>query len=82
MRLGFIGTGTMGNPMVKCLLEAGHEVAVNDLRREATTDLCEMGATWAETPAQASEGRQVVFTLAARPNAGRSRACSTPRTAY
>ena len=62
MRLGFIGTGTMGNPMVKCLLEAGHEVAVNDLRREATTDLCEMGATWAETPAQASEGRQVVIT--------------------
>ena len=62
MRLGFIGTGTMGNPMVKCLLEAGHEVAVNDLRREATTDLCEMGATWVETPAQASEGQQVVFT--------------------
>ena len=62
MKLGFIGTGTMGNPMVRCLLEAGHQVAVNDLRREATTDLCEMGATWAETPATASEGSQIVFT--------------------
>ena len=62
MRLGFIGTGTMGNPMVRCLLEAGHQVNVNDLRREATTSLCELGATWAETPRETAEGSQVVLT--------------------
>ena len=59
MRLGFVGTGTMGHPMAACLLDAGHELTVNDLRREATTDLCERGAHWADTPrevAEASEG--------------------------
>ena len=62
MRLGFIGTGTMGDPMVRCLLEAGHQVKVNDLNREATTALCELGATWAETPQETAEHSQVVFT--------------------
>ena len=42
MRLGFIGTGTMGNPMARCLIEAGHQLTVHDTRREATTNLCEM----------------------------------------
>ena len=62
MRLGFIGTGTMGNPMVRCLLEAGYQVAVNDLRRGATANLCELGATWAETPREAADASEVVFT--------------------
>ena len=62
MRLGFIGIGTMGSPMVRCLLQAGHQVKVNDLNREATTALCELGATWAETPQETAEHSQVVFT--------------------
>ena len=43
MQLGFIGTGTMGNPMARCLIEAGHRLTVHDTRREATTNLCEVG---------------------------------------
>ena len=39
MELGFIGTGTMGNPMARCLIEAGHQLTVHDLRRENTTNL-------------------------------------------
>ena len=62
MRLGFVGTGTMGNPMVRCLLEAGHEVAVHDRRREATANLCALGACWAESPRAAADGSEVVFT--------------------
>jgi len=62
MRIGFIGTGTMGNPMARCLLEAGHQVTVYDLRREATTNLCDRGALWAESPRAAAEGSEVVFT--------------------
>ena len=50
MNLGFIGTGTMGNPMSRCLIDAGHQLTVHDLHREATTNLCEMGATWADSP--------------------------------
>ena len=69
MKLGFIGTGTMGNPMVSCLLEAGHQVIVNDSRREATTNLCEAGATWADNAMEAARGSQVVFTSLPTPAA-------------
>ena len=62
MRVAFVGTGTMGNPMARCLLEADHQVTVHDLRREATTNLCDLGARWAASPRAASEGSEVVFT--------------------
>jgi len=26
MQVGFVGTGTMGNPMARCLIEAGHQL--------------------------------------------------------
>ena len=31
MKIGFIGIGIMGAPMAEHLLDAGHEVAVNDI---------------------------------------------------
>jgi 3-hydroxyisobutyrate dehydrogenase-like beta-hydroxyacid dehydrogenase len=61
-RVGFVGTGTMGHPMVRCLLDAGHEVAVHDARREATTELCARGARWADSPRATAEASEVVFT--------------------
>ncbi len=62
MKLGFIGTGTMGNPMSRCLIDGGHQLTVHDLRREATTNLCEMGATWADSPRAVAEASEIVFT--------------------
>jgi phosphoglycerate dehydrogenase-like enzyme len=62
MQLGFVGTGTMGNPMAQCLMAAGHQLTVYDLRREATTNLCDLGACWAETPRTVAEASEVVFT--------------------
>ena len=62
MKLGFIGTGTMGNPMVCCLIDAGHQLTVRDIRREATTNLCEMGATWADTAREVAAASEAVFT--------------------
>jgi len=35
MKVGWIGAGNMGKPMAKHVLEAGHELTVHDLRREA-----------------------------------------------
>ena len=52
----------MGNPMARCLLDAGHNVTVYDVRREATTNLCEMGAHWADSPRAVAEAAGVVFT--------------------
>jgi len=62
MQLGYIGTGTMGNPMAKALIEAGHVVTVHDMRRESATNLCEMGANWASNPRELAESSEVVFT--------------------
>ena len=62
MQLGYIGTGTMGNPMAKTLIGAGHSVTVYDVRRESATNLCEMGADWADNPRVLSEASELVFT--------------------
>ena len=62
MQLGYIGTGTMGNPMAQALIEAGHAVTVHDLRRESATSLCEMGADWADSARKLAEASEVVFT--------------------
>jgi len=62
MQLGFVGTGTMGNPMVRCLLEAGHTLTIYDRRREATANLCALGALWADNPHAVAEASEVVFT--------------------
>jgi 3-hydroxyisobutyrate dehydrogenase len=48
--------------MARCLIEAGHQVTVHDLRREATTNLCELGARWADNPCAVAEASEAVFT--------------------
>jgi len=62
MKIGFIGTGHIGNPMARHLIEGGHQLTVHDLMRDATTNLEELGATWAPTPKEAAAGSEVVFT--------------------
>lgn len=48
MKIGFIGLGIMGRPMVKNLLKAGEEVLVNDLNKDAVADVVAAGATEAD----------------------------------
>lgn len=62
MKIGFIGVGNMGNHMARHLLEAKHQVTVHDIRRDAAANLLEMGARWANSPAEASRGADIVFT--------------------
>jgi 3-hydroxyisobutyrate dehydrogenase-like beta-hydroxyacid dehydrogenase len=62
MRIGFIGTGTMGTPIAGCLLAAGHMLTIYDIRRTATEALQQQGADVAATPRDAAEAREVVFT--------------------
>jgi 3-hydroxyisobutyrate dehydrogenase-like beta-hydroxyacid dehydrogenase len=62
MRLGFIGTGKIGNPMARNLIGAGHELVVNDLQPDATANLIELGALWAESPAAVAAQTGVIFT--------------------
>jgi 3-hydroxyisobutyrate dehydrogenase-like beta-hydroxyacid dehydrogenase len=52
----------MGNAMACCLIAAGYQLTVYDLRREAATNLCALGARWAETPRAVAAASEVVFT--------------------
>jgi 3-hydroxyisobutyrate dehydrogenase-like beta-hydroxyacid dehydrogenase len=62
MKIGFIGLGTMGRYMASNLIKAGHELVVNDLRREAAEPHCPAGAVWADTPREVAEATEVIFT--------------------
>ena len=62
MRIGFVGTGTMGTPIARCLIRAGFSLVVHDRRAEATSELCALGAVQAETAFAAARDSDVVFT--------------------
>lgn len=62
MRIGFIGTGTMGTPIAGCLIAAGHRLTVYDIRPEAMGTLIGYGAATADSPSEAAYGAEAVFT--------------------
>jgi 3-hydroxyisobutyrate dehydrogenase-like beta-hydroxyacid dehydrogenase len=63
MRIGFIGTGTMGTPIAECLVAAGHRLTVYDARPAAMGPLLGHGAVVAaDNPAEAAYAAEVVFT--------------------
>ena len=44
MKIGFVGLGIMGKPMVKNLIKANKDVLVNDLNKEAEKEVEALGA--------------------------------------
>ncbi len=62
MRIGVIGMGTMGAPMARHLVEAGHDVTVHNRTRERELPLAELGAARAESPAEVARGAEAVLT--------------------
>src|SRR5262249_54713855 len=62
MRIGFVGTGTMGTPIAGCLIAAGHELIVHDVRPQAMAALAAQGAALAETAAAVARDSEAVFT--------------------
>jgi 3-hydroxyisobutyrate dehydrogenase-like beta-hydroxyacid dehydrogenase len=62
MRIGFVGTGTMGTPIARCLIEAGHELTVYDRHLPATETLRGLGARLGEHPRAVAELSEAVFT--------------------
>ncbi len=62
-RIGFVGLGIMGRPMVKHLLDAGYELVVHDLNREPVQELVSLGAEEAFSPKEVAQGGQVIITM-------------------
>lgn len=62
-KIGFIGLGIMGKPMVKNLLKAGFEVTAYDILPAAVQEMAEAGAIAGTSPKQAAQGKDVVITM-------------------
>ncbi len=67
MKIAWIGIGHMGKPMAKHMMTAADEFTVHDLRPDAATDMLEAGAKWADTPAEAAFGKDLVVTCLPMP---------------
>ena len=66
-KIGWIGTGLMGNPMVKHLLNAGFNVNVHNRTKQKAQDLIDLGCTWYPTPGQLAANSDIVVTIIGSP---------------
>ncbi|MGQ7249114.1 NAD(P)-dependent oxidoreductase [Halomonas sp. V046] len=62
-RVAVLGTGIMGKPMATNLIRAGHDVSVWNRDRAKAQPLAAEGASLADSPAQAVEGRAAVVVM-------------------
>jgi 3-hydroxyisobutyrate dehydrogenase len=67
-RIGWIGTGVMGQSMCGRLLDAGFRVTLTNRSREKAATLLARGAAWAETPRAVAQASQVVFSIVGYPS--------------
>jgi 3-hydroxyisobutyrate dehydrogenase-like beta-hydroxyacid dehydrogenase len=63
MKVGFIGLGRMGKGMAHRILDAGHDLTVYDVVREATAEFASAGARVASSVKELCGDREVVVTM-------------------
>ena len=63
MKIGFIGLGIMGKPMVKNLLKAGHEVLAYDIIAENIEHVAAAGAQAAASTADVAKNCKLIITM-------------------
>lgn len=68
MKIGFIGTGVMGEAMARHLQLAGHELFVYNRTKEKAQLLIDHGATWADDVIGVAKQADIIFTIIGMPN--------------
>ena len=63
MKIGFIGLGIMGKPMVKNLLKAGHDVVVFDLNKASVEEMVSAGAVAGTSASDVASKTPLVITM-------------------
>jgi 3-hydroxyisobutyrate dehydrogenase len=66
-RVGWIGTGVMGQSMCRHIIEAGYRTTVYSRTREKAQAAIDSGAVWADSPRAVAESSDVVFTMVGFP---------------
>src|SRR5436309_4226204 len=67
-RVGFIGTGVMGQSMCRHLMTAGYNTTVSTRTKSKAQPLLDAGAAWADTPKVVAERSDVVFAIVGFPS--------------
>jgi 3-hydroxyisobutyrate dehydrogenase-like beta-hydroxyacid dehydrogenase len=62
-KLAFVGLGVMGGRIARRLVAAGHRVTGYNRTKAKAHGLLEAGLEWADTPRQAAQAADVVFTM-------------------
>ena len=62
-QIGYVGLGVMGGGVARRLLEAGHEVTGYNRTRGKADSLIADGMALAETPREAAERSDIVFSM-------------------
>jgi 3-hydroxyisobutyrate dehydrogenase-like beta-hydroxyacid dehydrogenase len=65
LRIGFVGLGTMGEPIANNLRKAGHEITVWNRTPGKADHIVRKGGSLAGTPRACAEGRDAVFVCVA-----------------
>ena len=63
MKIGFIGLGIMGKPMVKNLLKAGNDVVVYDINPDSVAAMVEAGAQSAASSKEVAQQCTLLITM-------------------
>jgi 3-hydroxyisobutyrate dehydrogenase len=67
MKLGWIGTGVMGNSMCGHLIDAGHQLYIYNRTRNKADNLIAKGAVWCDSPQEVAQNSTVVFSIVGFP---------------
>ncbi|MCL1990133.1 MAG: NAD(P)-dependent oxidoreductase [Defluviitaleaceae bacterium] len=68
MKLGFIGTGVMGQAMAHHLQVAGHQLFVYNRTKDKAQSLIESGATWCDDVKTVAQHADLIFTMIGMPS--------------
>jgi 3-hydroxyisobutyrate dehydrogenase len=66
-RIGWIGTGIMGNPMCGHIMDAGYELSIFTRTQQKAQNLIEKGARWLNSPRFVAEESDIVFSMVSYP---------------
>ncbi|MGH9196984.1 MAG: NAD(P)-dependent oxidoreductase [Acidimicrobiia bacterium] len=67
-RVGWVGSGVMGQPMCGHILARGHAVTVHTRTKARAQPLLDRGAAWGDSPQSVAEHSEVVVTMVGFPS--------------
>jgi len=62
-RIGFIGLGIMGKPMVANLMQAGYQLVIHDIQSKRLVEAGKAGAKIVESPRAVTQASEVIITM-------------------